>query len=197
MHAMSLKEMLLGSDHPTTGQKIGTAMVLGGLALFLYGYWTDFVPTEEWTLWGLGLSAALTVILGGLVYAGQRRGLYEMETVQAILAPIVGCGVLWVGIVHGLSDGVTLAIGKPATIETADHKVRIYGGRGCRFQLEGDFLDRAYPGHLCIAESSFDRIPKGSRIRLHGTESALGFRIEQFSIVPPAKPVAPDPAAAR
>lgn len=194
---MSLKEMLLGSNDPSVGDKIGTGAVLAGLALFLYGYWTDFIPTEAWTMWGLGVSAALTVVLGVLVWAGHRRGLYYLPPLQAVIAPIAGCGVLWVGIVHGFSDGITLAIGKPATLETSDRAVRHYGTRGCRFQLEGDLLDRAYPGHLCIAQSSFDRIPPGSRIRLHGTESALGFRIEAFSIVPPAKPAAQERPAAR
>lgn len=154
-------------------------------ALWLYGWWVDFIPSEAWASTGIYASISLTVIYYPVFYflATTQNPIIKIFKSNVgrvfqfcILAPSF-IFVFWGALVHGAADLITQAVGKPKTIEAELSKVHRASRRSCDYRLEGYAIQSAMPNHICISRKYFNEIPEQVNVSLQGKATFLGFHV--------------------
>jgi len=189
---MSWKKTLFGSDDPSRFVVASVLALLAATVLFAHGWYADFVPSAAMTQGAFWFGPALAVVLWAALYWADRRDLVSVLGFQMLLGPPLFAALATVGLVHGAADLVTAVAGKPSSLELKLAKERASTSR-CSRRLVGDPVHRAYPGHLCISASAWERAGDPAHVILEGKETILGFRVESYRLVPPSAPKNPKP----
>ena len=185
---MAWKDYWYGSNRSAAHRYLTNGLVFGAIA-GAYGYFVDFVSSSLWWTAGSSLAAGATIVCLVAIVHGFRTG--RLTSQRSISLPVRFVGLLglaawvfcisWLLIVRAAPDTITRIVGVDAEFTvplTAVHR-RGTKSRRCEYRLEGEFLDRAFPGRLCVS-SSFAPFPSDVNITLQVKTTALGMHIVRF-----------------
>lgn len=186
---MSWSEKFYGCEKPTLIRTFIFSIFYISIILWLYGWWTDFIPSSTWENFGLYVSAFLSAIYCPALYflAVNQKPMIKIfksyigRIFQFCFIAIVMTFIFWGVVVHGAASLLTQAVGKSITIEAELWKTSIASRRGCDFRLEGDAIRGAMPSYICISENLYSELPAQQKFKLEGKISYLGFHIKRIS----------------
>lgn len=185
---MSWMKKFYGCEAPSLFRTSVISIFYISLALCLYGWWTDFIPSSAWESTGLYASISLSAIYCPAFYylATTQKPLIKIFTshigraFQFCFISLIVVIMFWGVVVHGAADLVTQVIGKPKTIEAELSKIYLSSRRGCDYRLEGYAIQGAMPSHICISENFFSKLPAQRIFQLQGEASFLGFHVSNI-----------------
>ncbi len=186
---MKLSKLFFGEENPSLSRRITLLSILAVTLLSSYGMWTDFIPSATWMQWGFYLSTAGTALITVYLYWGYGTGRMEIpkgiskskKVLFFLLLPFLMLFILWLALVHGVADAVTLAIGNHYQKSALLLKEHTSSRRSCNYRLTGEALDSAFPNYICISSSAYDALPTYPvSTTLEGKITALGFHVQSI-----------------
>jgi hypothetical protein len=102
-----------------------------------------------------------------------------MRGISYIGVPFLVVGLLWGALVHGAPSLVNRVFGEEEQVIVTLTKERHVSRRSCDYRLEGQYLGKAFPSHICISKAEFESPPKSVQVMLKGYGTRLGFLIEE------------------
>ncbi len=172
-------------------QKRAALLVFAFACVCVYGWWTNFVPSDAWRLQSIGVAIVAAGIASLCLYrqsataravAAAPRPAWKL-TDPVYFVPLLLTGCFWVLFTYTLPDLVTMAIGS-AHYETAPlFRQKVTARRGCRYQVGGPALDHTFNGYFCVPPSFYDALPDTpTPLVLIGKQTRFGFRIERIMV---------------
>ena len=188
MHQMAWKDRWYGGNRSAAHRYLTNGLVLGAIA-GAYGYSVNFVSSSLWWTAGSSLALGVTIVCLVAIVHGFKTGRLTSQPSISLplrfggllgLAALVFC-ISWLLIVRAVPDTITRIVGVNAEFTVPLTAVYSRGtkSRRCEYRLEGEFLERAFPGRRCVS-SSFAPFPSDVNITLQVKTTALGMHIVRF-----------------
>ncbi|MFD1698834.1 hypothetical protein ACFSB1_05795 [Halopseudomonas phragmitis] len=186
---LSLNWMIYGKDHPSLARRHCVHGITALAILTAWGLKSDFIASESWSSVGLYLSLFITAVLTALPWYGyitkkikMQRELKKLKfTLFLMLIPPLTMMFIYTGLVHGAPSIITAFFGSDRKVVQELEKATFFNKRHCNYRLEGDFLDRALPSHICINLEYYSSSPDLVQVTLSGKENYFGFLIGNVS----------------
>lgn len=176
---------VFGSETPSFFRASVISIFYIPTALWLYGWWADFIPSEVWRSTGIYASTSLSVIYCPAFHflATTQSPIIKVfksnigRAFQFCFLALLFALIFWGALVHGAADLITQVVGKPQTIEAELNKVHRTSRHSCDYRLEGYAIQSAMPNHICISKKLFEEIPAQVNVNLQGKVTFLGFHV--------------------
>lgn len=177
---------MYGVDNPSTSRKVIIAAILVTSVVWLFGFWSDFIPSHE----VVTVAGIVSIVLGltltaflywhwwhhGIKFKDKKSGLISKITL-VIVAPFLCVMFFWGFVAQGSSAIITRVVGEPYFIDTELKKRKSSGYRTCKYTLQGEALAYAFPDYLCINEEFYKTRQDFVSVKLMGYKTILGFYI--------------------
>lgn len=186
---MTSQNTIYGEASPSVARKRMLHGLLVLIALTIYGFVTEFIPSRIWANLGLVFSVLLTIVFSVSIYwalfSGRLKESAKMPVLSRWIAflslPLFLFAMFWLSLLQALPSLVTQIIGLPHTEIAMMQTIHNYSRRSCDYRLVGKRLDSAFPNYLCITETTYQSLPKDKlAIKLQGETSFFGFRIRRY-----------------
>jgi hypothetical protein len=188
---MSINQTIWGVENPTKAHKLKILAIFVLLALMFFGFYCDFIPSEDWLVTGSAISAIVSMLFIGIVWWRHWTGrqVLSYKNIESklskifityILFPFVVSMLIWVSMVHGFASGINIIFGKPKEAVTMLVKSHKSSRRSCDYRLEGEYLSKAFPSYICISQEYYEASPKNVSVKLSGKETYFGFLVQNF-----------------
>jgi hypothetical protein len=102
-----------------------------------------------------------------------------MRGIGYIGVPFLIVVSLWGALVHGAPSLINRLLGEEEQVIVTLTKEKHVSRRSCDYRLEGEYLRKAFPSHICISKANFERPPRTVEVMLRGYKTGLGFLIEK------------------
>jgi hypothetical protein len=185
----SVKNLLIYGVHsPTAIRRHFIHLVLITLVFFFWGWHSDFVPSQSWSVMGWRVSLVIGILetlFVWWVYSSGRAQFKEntssaAKTLFYVLVPFLCVGLTWGALVHGVSSFVNRINGHVEEINVNLAKVQPYKSGRCRYRLIGDYLEAAFPSYMCINQTFFEGHLEDGVVTLRGYKTQGGFLIDEI-----------------
>ncbi len=180
---MSVSKLLYGVEQPSSVRRHcihGLYLVIG---LFVWGVYSDFIPSQSWAKIGWYIALCVGTLITILAWRAYWTGRAEfrphtsrfMKSIIFFFMPVFCIGLVWVALIHGIGSLISLSFGNKTEAIAELRKERHYSRRSCDYRLEGEFLDKAFPSHICIGKLNYQNLPANAIYIVKGHKHYLGF----------------------
>jgi hypothetical protein len=152
---------------------------------------TNFVATDSWFLWSLGIVA--TIVVAG--YAVLLRNLRSRESTQS-RKPTIGIGIVvgmgvslafvlplgWWFLQDAIGDPLARNYGVVEKISVQATKKNVRRRRSCDLRLDSAMVGDA----MCLTREQYDSLPDQVTVELQIRRGPLGYHVDSQTIVPPS-----------
>lgn len=185
---MSWQKVFFGVADPSRERFLGVTVTAVVFALAAYGFWADFVPSDDVASLSFYASVAIGSIsaflffrrLGHEALLGPAGKSKLVQWFFIIMTPAFLIFLIWAALGNGAPAMYTAIAGTPYTEDVQLSKSRGGGRRTCSYRLEGAAISKALPSYICIGESAFESLPHGGLMfQLVGRKSVFGVLYER------------------
>jgi hypothetical protein len=85
--------------------------------------------------------------------------------------------IFWGVIAQGAPAIITRAAGVPYSLDTELINKKSTNSRSCKYTLQGEVLDYAFPDHICTNKAFYHNHQNTVKVKLIGYKTILGFYI--------------------
>ncbi len=182
---MTIKKIFYGNNAPSKSRLFIHNFFYILMIFFVWGAYSDFVPSLFWSQNIFNISLFLTIISTLIIWwvygTGranfQENGSRSKRITASIVTPFFLMGIYWGSIGHGIPSVYTRFFGQNEEVYTLLVKEKSSSRRSCDHRLKGNYIFTAFPSYICIKKKFFEKSPRKVEIKLQGFKSQMGFLI--------------------